>query len=240
MKTWYTYHLIDPETNVVFYVGKGHGRRMYAHLTRALKWRETNYLNQKVNKHLYYKLLQIHDKKLQPIYLKVLSSEIETETLSREMEDIKEIGIENLCNLTYGGEGETRSPEALKKLSESLQKFWSSENGKQLRIKYSEDRVGENNPMWGTVEDEEHKIQRMIPMLSKPRWNKGLKGDPRSAGPPKGELPPNALKCRLTNEDGRIVEANSLKELSILSGVPLISISRMRAGKKNKKGWRLE
>jgi hypothetical protein len=237
---YYTYHLVDPKTNEAFYVGKGKGQRAYIHLTRALHWHETGLSVPGANFHLYNKLLKLQRNGLEPIYVFVLENVSEKEALAREMEDIQKIGIDKLCNLTYGGEGETRSPEILKKISKSLREFWDSEDGTQMRQKFSENRTGEKNPRWGTIEDDEHKMNRMAPMLSRPRWNVGLKGDPRSKGHPKGSLPHNALMCRLINEDGRIVEANSLKKLSELSGVPLMSISRIRAGKKNKKGWRLE
>lgn len=240
MKTWYTYHIIDPETNNVFYIGKGHGQRAYIHMTRALKWRQTGKIVPGGNKHLYHKLLKIYDKGLQPVYLMVFTSTIEKETLEREESDIKAFGLENLCNLTYGGEGETRTPETRLKMSKAIQAFWSSEDGYAMKKQFQKNRIGDKNPRWGIIEDETHKKERMAPMLSKPRWNKGLRGDLRAKGPPKGSLPCNAIKCRLINEDGRIIEANSLKELSKLSGVPLISINRLRAGKKNKKGWKLE
>lgn len=242
MKTWYTYHLIDPETNKVFYVGKGHGQRAYAHMTRALKWRQTGKIIAGGNKHLYRKLLQIHDKGLEPTYSIAFTSTIEKETLDREEADIQVFGLENLCNFTNGGEGESRTPETLQKMSESMKAFWNSEDGYVVRKRYSEERSGSGNPRWGVEEDEEHKKQRMTPMLSKPRWNVGLKNDPRSKGHPKGKPANNAMPCRLINEDGRIFEADSIKELSKLSGVPLISIQRLHLGfcKTNKKGWKFE
>jgi hypothetical protein len=238
---YYTYYLINPENNEIFYIGKGSNQRMYVHLTRALKWRETNYLNQKVNKHLYYKLLSLYDNGLEPIYSIVFTSEIEKEVLDREIEDIKKIGLDNLCNITHGGEGEKRTPETLRKMSESMIKFWQSEDGYKYKTFLSESRKGNKNPRWGIKEDEQHKKQRMSTMLSKPRWNKGLKNDSRSKGHPKGHITNNALPCRLI-KDEIIFEANSIKELSKISGVPLISIERLHLGisKKNRNGWKFE
>jgi hypothetical protein len=211
-------------------------------MTRALHWRETGLSVPGANFHLYNKLLKLRRNGLEPIYEFVLENVSEKEALAREVEDIQKIGIDNLCNLTYGGEGEARSPEALKKLSASLREFWDSEDGYQMRQKFSENKSGEKNPMWGTIEDEDHKKNRMAPMLSKPRWNVGLKGDPRSKGPPKGNVPHNVIACRLVNKDGRVVEANSMTELSKKSGVPLVTINRLRHGiyKNNKAGWKFE
>ena len=242
MKTWYTYHIADPANNKVFYIGKGHGQRAYIHMTRALKWRETGKIIPGGNKHLYHKLLKIHDKGLQPIYSIVFTSSVEKETLDREESDIRSFGLENLCNLTYGGEGETRTPETLLKMSKAIRAFWDSEDGHTMKKRYSTERSGSGNPMWGIELDEENIKKKVDALLSVPRWNKGLKGDPRSKGHRKGAPAHNALSCRLVNEDGRVFEANSIKELSQLSGVPLISIQRLHLGiyKKNKKGWKFE
>lgn len=132
-KTWYVYHIIDPETNKVFYIGKGHGQRAYIHMTRALKWNKTGKIIPGGNKHLYRKLLKIYNKNLNPVYSISFSSSIEKEVLDREENDIKIFGLENLCNLTHGGEGETRSKESLIKLSNSIKKFWNSDDGQSMK-----------------------------------------------------------------------------------------------------------
>jgi len=240
MKTWYVYHIIDPVTNEVFYIGKGCGKRYSIHMIRALKWRKDGTIIPGGNRHLYNKLLKIVDAGLQPKYSIEFESEIEKQVLDREVMDISKFGIENLCNLTYGGEGETRTKESLEKLSQSLREFWDSEDGYLLREKFSQDKMGDKNPMYGTKMSEKDKRIHVDALLSVPRWNKGLKGDPRSKGHHKGTPANNALHCRLIHENGQIFEAKSMKELSILSGIPLISINRMRQGKKNKKGWKLE
>lgn len=209
-------------------------------MTRALKWKKDETIVSGGNRHLYNKLLKIHDDGYHPRYSIEFESNTEKEVLEREIIDISKFGIENLCNLTYGGEGETRTKESLEKLSQSLRKFWDSENGYLLRQKYSSDRSGYKNPMYGIEMSEEDKKIHIKALLSVPRWNKGLKNDPRSKGHCIGTPANNALHCRLINNNGTIIEAKSLKELSTLSGVPLISINRMRSGKKNKKSWELE
>lgn len=239
-KTWYVYHIIDPETNKVFYIGKGHGQRAYIHMTRALKWNKTGKIIPGGNKHLYRKLLKIYNKNLNPVYSISFSSSIEKEVLDREENDIKIFGLENLCNLTHGGEGETRSKESLIKLSNSIKKFWNSDDGQSMKKRLSEDRMGSNNPMYGVKLDEETIKNKVTALLSVPRWNKGLKGDPRSKGHPKGNVPCNAIACRLINEDGRVFESNSIKKLAVISGVSLSSINRMHLGNCKKDGWSFE
>lgn len=242
MKIYYTYHVIDPEDNRIFYIGKGHGKRYKVHMGRALRWRATGYINQKVNKHFYYTLLKIYDKGMLPVSIIVFETLSEEEAHKKENEDIKKIGLHNLCNLTHGGEGETKTQETLEKMSKSIQAFWNSEDGYVMRKRFSEEKTGKNNPMWGVKLDEETINKKVDAMLSKPRWNIGLKNDPRSKGHSKGEPANNALRCKLINEDGRVFEAHSLKELSKLSGVPLMSINRLHLGmcKKNRKGWKFE
>lgn len=226
---WYTYHLVDPITYTVFYVGKGKGPRMKLHTTRALRWRKTNYANTKVNKHLYYKLLQLHDLGLEPIYDIVFESFIEIECLNREMDDIKKIGIDNLCNITHGGEGGAKTAETLALMANRIREFWNSERGQLAKNKMSKERMGENNPCHRRKEKEtdEQKEKRMAPMLAKPRWNTGLKNDPRSKGP-KGTIPHNSRPCIAINKlTGETFESISKLHMSILIGVPLVTICRM-------------
>src|SRR5580698_4258704 len=91
---YYTYHIVDPQTSNVFYVGKGKGRRAYIHMTRALHWRETGLSVPGANFHLYNKLLKLRRNGLEPIYEFVLENVSEKEALAREVEDIQKIGID--------------------------------------------------------------------------------------------------------------------------------------------------
>lgn len=212
---------------------------MFVHFRRAQKWRESGKVA-KVNQKLFNKILSIIDDGFAHECVVVKSFENEKEALSFEEAEISRIGLENLCNLTSGGEGESKSQKTLEKISKSVQSFWSSEEGEALRKRFSEEKAGQGNPMWGVKESEDHKYARMQNFLATPRWNKGLKGDPQQKGHPKGEPTHNSIECKLVNEDGREFSARSLAELARLSGVPLISISRLRAGHQNRKKWRLE
>lgn len=110
----YVYYLIDPFSNVVFYVGKGVGRRMYQHeiLTKAGK-KSNN------NRHLFNKINKILRNGGSIIY-KIVCDNMDASTAClREQEEIRHIGRNDLkqgplCNLTDGGEGQqTLSPEIL-------------------------------------------------------------------------------------------------------------------------------
>lgn len=105
LNKYYVYYLIDPVTNLPFYVGKGFGNRMYNHEKSVLSGRIPNnngYLFNKINKILkecgYIK------------YHKIIDDIDENSALLKEIEEIKKIGrsdlkLGSLCNLTDGGEG---------------------------------------------------------------------------------------------------------------------------------------
>ncbi len=229
MNKWYTYHLIDPRSKSVFYVGKGHGRRMYVHRTRALKWESRDrQITRNTNRKLFNKILSIVNDGFDVEYKIVEYFEFEKQALDFEEFEIARIGLDKLTNLTKGGEGEQKSPEILEKMSASMRAFWKSPEGQIRRKESSEMRMGKNNPMYGTVEDEEHKKLRMANCLAKPRWNKGLKGDPRAKGLPKGEIPSNSKKCFaiscLTNEK---IVAPSMKHLAQMTNIPHVTVVRM-------------
>jgi hypothetical protein len=101
MKTYYTYVLIDSLTNTIFYIGKGSGNRMYKHVQIA----KGESICRNINKKLYNKIQKIIISGNNVIPLKVFENNDENLTLEYEKKLILELGIENLCNLTLGGEG---------------------------------------------------------------------------------------------------------------------------------------
>jgi len=115
-KSYYVYELIDPRDNKIFYVGKGHGKRMYIHYKLALKSRKSN-LNQK----LYEKLKELIKENYKPIYKKIFETYNEKEAYRIEKSKIKKIGLRNLCNITCGLYRLNYKPsqETKRKLSES-------------------------------------------------------------------------------------------------------------------------
>jgi len=123
---YYVYELIDPRNNKVFYVGKGKYKRMYYH------YNIVNNNKNLINKHLENKLKQLINENLKPKYKKIFESENEQECFKKEIKKIKEIGKENLCNLTNGGE--------------SNGGFIFSEKTKLLKSKQTS---GSGNPMYG-------------------------------------------------------------------------------------------
>src|SRR5271166_5558625 len=95
---FYTYILIDPRDDAVFYVGKGKGNRCYQHLANAGKVIGTN-------RKLKNKILKIIGIGLTPFAEKIFEHQDEWPALANEIAAISFYGRENLCNLTDGGEG---------------------------------------------------------------------------------------------------------------------------------------
>jgi len=96
MRKYYVYTLEDKD-NKVFYVGKGSKTESYDRIEYHLKYWFHN-----KNRKLTNKI-----RKLKEDYTAVIvfESEFEEECLCKEVELITYYGIENLCNLTGGGEG---------------------------------------------------------------------------------------------------------------------------------------
>jgi group I intron endonuclease len=137
---FYVYHLIDPLTNEVFYVGKGHGNRIFDHEKEVRR----NKIPHK-NKHLYFKIKKILSLGRNIIYKKIYENINEECSFKKELEEIRRIGRADLkhgslCNLTDGGEGQRGII-----YTEEMRKFRSE--------LYS----GEKNPMFGKNHTDETK-----------------------------------------------------------------------------------
>src|ERR1035441_7451955 len=99
---FYVYYLIDPIDNMIFYVGKGFGNRLYHH--------ENNVKKDKIphgNKHLYYKIKQILNEGKCIIYKKIIENVDNETSFKIEISEIKKQREVNpkLCNIGNGGEG---------------------------------------------------------------------------------------------------------------------------------------
>lgn len=94
----YTYFLIDPRNDEVFYVGKGVKRRFFVHFQDVRRGKH-------YNPKLKNKLLKLLSLGLTPIVEKIFEHEDEWPCHANEMFAIAFYGMSNLCNLTNGGEG---------------------------------------------------------------------------------------------------------------------------------------
>jgi hypothetical protein len=137
MKEFYVYLLVDPITELPFYVGKGKNNRMHDH--------EYSVKNKKdsINPKLLHKINKILSLGLKIIYKKQLENVTEQEALDLEEYLIGYYGLKNLCNISHGGIGGDT--------------FTNNQNKEQIRKKLSELNKGSNNCMYGKTHTEESK-----------------------------------------------------------------------------------
>jgi len=141
MRNYYTYSLIDPSTNKPFYFGKGQDQRMYEHVKAVSRGRIPN-----GNNHLHNKIRKILGQENEIKYDVLCESKNEKICLIIEEFAIKYHGIENLCNLTMGGESCVHSEETRRKMSKSHKGIGLSD---ETKLRMSIARRGEKHHMFG-------------------------------------------------------------------------------------------
>lgn len=112
---FYVYGLIDSSTGECFYVGKGSNDRMYVHVQKVKRGETTS------NPHLDRKIAKLLRSEIEIDYVK-FHDNIDNEMEAYALEESKthEIGIENLCNVWYGGKGgRIPSDETRQKISQN-------------------------------------------------------------------------------------------------------------------------
>jgi len=160
---YYVYELIDPRNNKPFYIGKGTGLRMYFHAKNVKRGKIPH-----GNKKLFNKIKKIMNGNMKIKYKKIFITENENDAYEKEIKRINEIGIDSLCNLTYGGEGLRATNEVVGKIvntrrkngnykmsdytkdliSKSISKVMKERwKNKEFRKKMSEKLSGENSPV---------------------------------------------------------------------------------------------
>jgi len=115
MAGFIVYELIDPTTDVVFYVGKGLRRRPKRHVQRTRLWmRKGCPANpwKGANLHKLRRIRLILTSGFEPDVHIVREFVSEDEALAFEYLLIAEHGIENLTNLTEGGDGVRSNPSS--------------------------------------------------------------------------------------------------------------------------------
>jgi len=118
---YYIYYLIDFITGRIFYIGKGCKLRMYEHVKDVKRGRIPNRNNTKLGN----KIKKILSSGNKVKYKKIFKTDNEQKAYAKEKGLITEIGLENLCNLTEGGEsppsnkGGKLSKEHRRKISEA-------------------------------------------------------------------------------------------------------------------------
>lgn len=155
---YYVYELIDSTTNVVFYVGKGSKDRMYVHEKKILRGDKTH------NNHLDNKIRKIHKTGGNIICNQIFQSLDEEAVLKHEILIIEEYGLENLCNMTGGGDGRSPDEETRKKISENRKGIPVSDStrkkmsdAKKGRRQSSDTKRKKSNALKGNPQTEKQK-----------------------------------------------------------------------------------
>lgn len=97
---YYVYILIDPKTNKVFYVGKGKGNRIFAHINGAI--------SSPLASHKLEKIRSIQSKGLKVKHKIVRHGLTDEEAFEVEASLIDFIGIRELTNLVHGHHSDNR------------------------------------------------------------------------------------------------------------------------------------
>jgi len=171
---FYVYKITDPRNDEVYYIGKGKGSRMKAHLYPY-------YLRKDIPVNKRHK--EILSENLKPVFVKVEDNLEEWEAFNLERELIENIGIDNLANLCNGGGGcagysptkeqRERMGRAQKRYLENHEHSWTGKkhtektkkkmsksatgrkHTKETKKKLSEAKKGENHPNFGKSLSEE-------------------------------------------------------------------------------------
>lgn len=124
---YYVYQLVNSLDNKPFYIGKGRENRIHAHILEA--HRNGDGCNPKK----IFKIRSIEREDGKILEEKLIDNLTEIDALDMEEVVIRRYGLENLTNLTYGGEGLSRecTSDTRQKISNALKGIRRSESTKE-------------------------------------------------------------------------------------------------------------
>lgn len=168
-KVFYTYILIDPRNDHIFYVGKGKGYRCKTHTYPKRLEKDTP-------KNSIIK--QIIDEGMEPIIEKIGEGMTEKQAFDLEIFTVALIGKENLTNETTGGQGQSGRPgpwrgrhhtEKTKKLLRKirlgpLNPNYGKKRSKEAIEKFRKNHSGKKHWAYGRsrTEEEKEKIRKKL------------------------------------------------------------------------------
>jgi hypothetical protein len=250
---YYVYKLIDPRDKNTIYVGKGTGRRSKEHVNLTKRNKISN-----KNTKLFNKLRSILDEGFDDVLYEYEYFSAENEAFYREIELIDSIGLDNLCNLTRGGNGGDRlSNHPRKKEIYANRKNipWNKgrpateediEKNRLARLKWFEQHPdGKNNSgtfksgtehsQFGKKQSTERIEKRRRVMLERGHYDglaDKMRNDPH--------LPDNSIPIEQTDLDGNVIATfKSASEAARILNIPRSRIANILYGKSKRTGeWR--
>lgn len=221
---FYVYHLIDPRTNVPFYVGKGTGFRYYAHFS--------DNPNTCRNKRLFGHIKKMRAEGVEPIAIKIKENLKEIDAFLIEEQEIKKYGRIKLdeggilFNLQEGGFGPPRL------VGEDNAFYGRTHSEETKRI------ISENNK--GRKRSEAHrqsisKAQKGVPKSEEHRRKIGEKSRGRSHTEEAKEKLANAFAKLwiITLPSGEEILVKNLNKFCKENGLAQGNMANVAAGKKN-------
>lgn len=218
---YYVYQLIDPKTDIPFYVGKGCGNRMYRHVSFVKSGKIPNRTNIK----LFLKITEILKSGNNVVLEKIEENLTELESLALECAFIEHYGFDNICN----------SPNSVGFNLKFRMKSKHSEKSRE-KMSMSHKKLYEGGyiaPMFGKKHSEEYKSTRREMYLGK---NNPNYGNHKISG--KNHPNFNSVIYRFFNEKTNTSTTCTGYDLRIVYNLDQGAISRLVSNKiRSHKGW---
>jgi hypothetical protein len=179
---YYVYELVDPNTGMPFYVGKGSHKRMYAHVARVKSGKAHS------NIFLHRRLKKLLDVGIQPMYRKIAESLMEQDAYEYERQHIalcRRLKI-HLANIKDGGEGgfthdqqsaNARRSNVRQKILAETDIEWTRQRSKHISMALKQSYKDGRKicaPDWtGRSHSEKTKHKMSIAKTNYVPWNKG-------------------------------------------------------------------
>lgn len=216
MDTFYVYHLIDPRTNLPFYIGKGIGDRMYHHVNSVINKKIPN-----KNKFLFNKIKKLLTLGYSVIYEKVYDNLTEQLAFQKESEEIRKYEIKRvggiLCNLSYGGEGMKGykfTPNQLKKHQKRMKEVHSTNDSKLRNSKRTKE-------FYNLHPEQREKLSS----IQKRLWQSGKYN--------------NSKSWSFISPTGKLINFTNLQEFCKINKLQQSNMIHVSKGKrKQHKGWK--
>lgn len=238
-KIFYVYiHRRKTDDNV-FYVGKGHGNRAWSKHGRNTYWKRV------AEKHGFY--VEI-----------IRSDMLEKDSFDLEVETIASIGIDNLTNLTQGGEGlsgyrfteeqRNRMKGRVGPLSPKFGKPTPPEVRRKIgdaqrgHLNHQFGKVGELSPSFGLARsDETRKRQRYAAARNRTDQYRAKMSESKKRTAPRGSDHPafDHRVHRFFHEDHGVVESTRYDWIKMFDIHPPLASCLINGSIKSTKGWRL-